>query len=146
MEGINRDNAADLFLRFVIDRARNGVIEGVEEGLSDGPPGRKPSPDAVARHMWFRALSTEDQSRVLEVIRECVDSAIFGVLGVLDGVSGGNPVEGKTSDFALELRAYADDEARAEDAPEMSVRINPPDTTEMLHDLFRLKLEETSGQ
>lgn len=146
MEGINRDGAADLFLRLVIDRARNGVIEGVEGALSGGPPGRKPSPGAVARHMWFRNLSTEDQSRLSEVIRESVDSAIFGVLAVLDGVSGGYPVEGRTSDFALELRTYANDEARAENVPEVSVRINPSDSTELLHDLLRWKLDETSGE
>jgi hypothetical protein len=146
MEGINRDGAADLFLRFVIDRARSGVIESVNQRLSDGPPGRKPPPDAVARHMWFRNLSTEDQTRVTEIIRESVDAAIFGVLVVLDGFSGGYPIEGTTSDFALELRTYANNEARADNFPEMSIRINPSDTTEFLHDLFQWKLEEASGE
>ena len=146
MQGMNRGSAADRFLRFVIERARNNVIEGIQEDLIDGPPGRKPSAGAVARHMWFRSLSTEDQSRVSEVIREAVDSAIFGVLVVLDGLSGGNPVEGTTSDFALELQTYADEETRRENAPEISVRINPSDTTEPLHDLFRWKLEEPSAE
>ena len=146
MEGMTRGDAADLFLQFVVERARNNVIEGVQEDLNDGPPGRKPSPDAVARHVWFRNLSPEDRSRVTEIIRESVDAAIFGVLVVLDGVSGGNPIEGTTSDFALELQTYADEDARAENAPEMSVRINPSDTTELLHDLFRWKLEELSAE
>lgn len=146
MEAINRDGAADLFLRFVIDRARNGVIESIKNDLASGPPGRKPSPYAVARHMWFRNLSAEDQSRVSDIIRESVDAAIFGVLVVLDGLSGGNPVEGTTSDFALELQTYAHDEARRENAPATSLRINPSDTTEPLHDLFRWKVEETSGE
>jgi hypothetical protein len=145
MERMNRGGAADLFLRFVIGRARNNVIEGIQEDLFDGPPGRKPSPEAVARHMWFRNLTTEDQSHVSEIIRESVDAAIFGVLVVLDGLSGGNPVEGTTSDFALELQTYADEETRRENAPEISVRINPADTTEPLHDLFRWKLEEPSA-
>jgi hypothetical protein len=144
MEGMSRDGAADQFLRFVIERARNNVIEGVQENLNDGPPGRTPSPDAVARHRWFRNLSPEDQSRVSDIIRESVDSAIFGVLVVLDGVSGGNPVEGTTSDFALALQTYTNEDARAENAPATSVRINPSDTTELLHDLFRWKLEEMS--
>ena len=144
MENANRDRAADLFLRFVIG-ARNNVIEGVHHNLNEGPPGRKPWPDAVVRHRWFRNLSTEDQSRVSEIIRESVDSAIFAVLVTLDGLSGGNPVEGTTSDFALELQTYTNEDARAENAPETSVRINPSDTTELLHDLFRWKLEEMSN-
>jgi hypothetical protein len=146
MKGMSRGGAADLFLRFVIERARNNVIEGIQEDLNEGPPGRKPSPDAVARHKWFQNLSPEDQSRVSEIIRESVDSAIFGVLVVLDGVSGGNPVEGTTSDFALKLQTYANEDARGENAPEISVRINPSDTTELLHDLFRWKLEEAGAE
>jgi hypothetical protein len=145
MEERTRGEAADLFLRFVIARALNNVIEGIQQDLNEGPPGRKPAADAVARHVWFRNLSPEDQSRVSEIIRESVDSAIFGVLVVLDGVSGGNPIEGTTSDFALELRTYTNEDARAENAPETSVRINPSDTTELLHDLFRWKLEEMSN-
>jgi hypothetical protein len=142
MREMRREGAADLFLSFVIERARNSVIEGIQEDLNEGPPGRKPSPDAVARHMWFRNLSAEDQSRVSDIVRESVDSAIFGVLVVLDGLSGGNAVEGKTSDFSLELQTYADEDARRANASEISVRINPSDTTEPLHDLFRWKLEE----
>lgn len=142
MDEINRDGAADRFLRSVINRARNGVIEDMKEDLNVGPPGRKPSPDAVARHNWFKSLSSEDQSRVGEIIRESVDAAIFGVLVILDGLSGGNPVEGTTSDFALELRTYADEHTRAENSAATSVRINPSNTTEPLHDLFRWKLEE----
>jgi hypothetical protein len=90
--------------------------------------------------VWFRNLNTEDQSRVSEIVREAVDSAIFGVLVVLDGLSGGNPVDGTNSDFALELQTYADEDARRANAPETSVRINQSDTTEPLHDLFRWKL------
>lgn len=137
MDAMTRGDAADLFLRFLIKRTRNSVIAGVKDDLTEGPPGRKPSQDAVARHMWFRNLSTQDQSRVSKIIRESVDSAIFGVLVVLDGLSGGNPVEGTTSDFALELQTYADEDTRRENAPEISVRVNPSDTTEALHDLFR---------
>jgi hypothetical protein len=146
MEGMTRDEAADLFLRFVIECARNSVIEGVRDVLNEGPPGRKPSPDAVARHTWFKRLSAEDQSRVSEVIRESVDSAIFGVLVVLDGMSGGVPIQGSVSDFSLSLQSYAGEGARAANVAETSIRINPSDTTELLHDLFRWKLEDENGR
>lgn len=143
---MNRNRAADLFLQFLIERARDGTVEGIHKRLSEGPSGRKPSAVAVSRHEWFRSLSAEDQSSVVSIIRESVDSAIFGVLVVLDGLAGGNPVEGVTSDFSLELQTYVDEDARGENAAEMSVRINPSDTTEPLHDLFRWKLEETSAE
>jgi hypothetical protein len=144
MAEMTREEAANLFLRFVIERARTGVIEGLLEDLNEGPPGREPSPDDIVRHRWFLSLSAENQERVSDVIREAVDSAIFGMLVILDGLSGGNPISETPSDFALELQAYPDDEARRENAPSLSVRVNPSDTTEPLHDLFRWKLEETS--
>ncbi|HUR80232.1 MAG TPA: hypothetical protein VM733_05675 [Thermoanaerobaculia bacterium] len=144
MEEITRDVATDRFLQFLIDRARNGTIEGIHEILSEGPAGRKPAAVAVARHEWFRGLSAEDQSRVVEIIHESVDSAIFGVLVVLDGLAGGNPVEGVTSDFSIALQTYVDEHARRDDAAKISVRINPSDTTESLHDRFRWKLDAMS--
>jgi len=80
----------------------------------------------------------------MEIIRESVDHAIFGVLAVLDGVAGGYPVEGVMSDFSLELQTYADGAARRENAAGLSVRINPSDTTVLLHDMFRWKLDAKS--
>jgi hypothetical protein len=145
MDAMDRNRAADVFLQFLIARARDGSIDGIRENLFEGPRGRKPSAVSVARHEWFRTLSVKDQSRVMDIIRESVDSAIFGVLAVLDGVAGGNPVEGVTSDFSLELHIYADEDTRKENAVQVSVRINPSDTTEPLHDLFRWKLEAGSS-
>lgn len=145
MNAFTRESATELFLQFVIERARNGVVEDIHGRLAERPAGRRPSPLSVARHEWFRDLSSEDQSRIMAIVRESVDSAIFGVLVVLDGLSGGNPIEGVTSDFSLELQTYTNEEARAGNAAETSVRINPSNTTELLHDLFRWKLEDRSN-
>ena len=140
---IDRNSAADLFLASVIERARNGVIKDVRTRLAEGPPGRRPSPDAVALSEWFRRLSSEDQTRITEILREAVDAAVFGTLVVLDGLSGGAPMKDVSSDFALSLQMYASEEARGANAPEASVRINPADTTEPLHDLFRWKMQDS---
>ena len=138
---IDRTSAADLFLLRVLDRARNGVINDLKFRLAQGPPGRKPPSTVTALSDWFRRLSSEDQTRVAEIIRESVDSALFGVLVVLDGLSGGAPNPQVASDFALSLQMYSNEQARDDNAPEISVRINPANTTEPLHDLFRWKLQ-----
>lgn len=140
---IDRTSAADLFLSRVIDRARNGVINDLGARLAQGPPGRKPSPIVAALSDWFGRLSSEDQAHVMEIIRESVDSALFGMLVVLDGLSGGAPDPRVASDFALSLQMYSNEQARDDNAPEISVRINPANTTEPLHDLFRWKLQDS---
>ena len=137
---MNRPEAADLFLSMILARARTGVIADLQAQLSEGPPGRKPAKSAVDRHEWFQNLGSDDKERTIELIGAAVDSAIFGVMVVLDGLSGGNPLEGVTSDFSLSLQTYASEQARSQNATDVAVRINPSDTTEPLHDLLRWKL------
>ena len=76
------------------------------------------------------------------VIREAVDAAIFGCLVLLDGMTGGPPVVGVVSDFALYLQTYENEEARQADKPNRRVRVNPAWTGEYLHDLFHFAVEE----
>jgi hypothetical protein len=143
---IDRKLAAELFLKHLIDRARNGVLDDTHNRLVHGPPGRKPSAAALALSEWFRNLNSDDQARVTEAIRAAVDSAVFGVLVILDGASGGPPLEDVASDFALSLQTYSSDDARNENAADVSVRINPADTTEPLHDMFRWMLQDAQSQ
>jgi len=96
----------------------------------------------LARHKRFRALGAEEQDLVMDVASETLKSVLFGVMIILDGLSGGNPIQDTTSDFALELRTYTSDAARTSDQPVASVRINPPSSTRPLHDLLLWRLEE----
>lgn len=60
-------------------------IKDVVETLED-PPGRRPPEKIKDLSHWFTALSEDDQSKVIEVIRQSVHAALFSSLCVLDGV------------------------------------------------------------
>ncbi|MCI0564485.1 MAG: hypothetical protein MN733_38940 [Nitrososphaera sp.] len=140
---LNRNEATDNFLQGVISIVYEGAIKAILSTLSDGPPGRKPREDLVRLSQWFKALDKEDQEQVQAVIRDAVDAAIFCFLVMLDNLTGGNPIQGQTSDFALYLQTYSDEEARKVDQSLVSVRINPAwSGEEDLHDMYRWKLEE----
>ncbi len=142
-ELLNSSEAAEIFLKMLIAQAYDGAIEGMKSYLEKGPPGRKPSQELVTLYQWFRNLDGESQKYVLTISRKAVDFAIFECLVLLDGLTGGNPIEGKTSDFAVCLQTYKDENARTTNSSQTSVRLNPAHTTDYdLHDKFRLILEE----
>lgn len=139
----DRNEAARIFLQMLISRAYDGGIDSVLSKLSKGPPGRKPREDWVRLSQWFRGLNEEDQEQVRAVIRDAVDAAVFGCLVLLDNLTGGNPIQGQTSDFALYLQTYSDEEARQGSQSLASMRINPAwSGDEDLHDMYRWMLEE----
>ncbi len=142
---MNSQQAAELFLSLLIDRAYNGAIGGTTSLLEKGPPGRKPRQDLVLLHQWFQDLDEESRGQVLNVVRQAVDAAVFGCLALLDGVAG-YPIEGKISDFAVYLQVYKDIDARKANSPTSSVRLNPAYTAEFLHDMYRWILQERVEQ
>lgn len=139
---LNRKEAVELFLSLLIARAYDGAIEGMTSNLEKGPPGRKPRQDLIILHQWFQSLDNKSREHVLAIIRQAVDAAVFGCLVLLDGLTGGNPVKEKTSDFAAYLQTYEDEDAREANSPQFSVRLNPAYTTEYLHDMFHWILQE----
>ncbi len=60
-------------------------VNGVKSILTD-PPGRKPSPGLVEMSVFFKNLNEKDKSMVMEIVRESVETSVFGFLCVLDGV------------------------------------------------------------
>lgn len=72
-----------------IDSIKQVVIEdsikSVQSNLKN-PPGRKPAHGLVELSEWFHSLDTENQSMILKLVRESVQTAVFGFLCVLDGV------------------------------------------------------------
>ncbi|MGH9850047.1 MAG: hypothetical protein ACREBD_09315, partial [Blastocatellia bacterium] len=101
---LNRNEATDNFLQGVISIVYEGAIKAILSTLSDGPPGRKPREDLVRLSQWFKALDKEDQGQVQAVIGDAVDAAIFCFLVMLDNLTGGYPIQGQISDFALYLQ------------------------------------------
>ncbi len=140
---LNRQAAAELFLRMLIARAYDEVIEGMVLDLNQGPPGRQPPRDFVLLHQWFQTLDNENRECVQLLIQKVAESTVFGCLVLLDGLTGGYPVKDKLSDFALYLQIYQEKSARISDSPQVSVRLNPAGTAdEDLHDMFLGILQE----
>jgi len=73
-----------------VDAIRAVVLEGsvkaVRENLVD-PPGRKPQEDLLIISQWYKNMNEKDKAKVEQIIRRSVRMAVFGFLGVLDGIS-----------------------------------------------------------
>lgn len=144
---MNREEAAQLFVRMLMARAYDGAIQATLSALESGPPGRKPSEDRIRRHRWFQSLDEQGREHVRAIAQEAVQAADFGSLVLLDGMTGGYPVQGQASDFALYLQIYADEDAFREDRPQESQRLNPNSAKgEDLHDIFKRILQERADQ
>jgi hypothetical protein len=129
----------------LIARGFDGVVNSVIGELESGPPGRKPAEDRLRLHQWYQTLDEPSRDRVRELVTHAVHGAVFGCLCLLDGVTGGWPVPGQLSDFAVYLQTYADEQAVRTDSPLSSVRVNPGSKEdEELHDLLNMILAKRS--
>jgi hypothetical protein len=142
MTPMNPEKAARRFLEMLIARARDGVLKGRASELENGPRIPKPSERDHSLYQWFQSLDSRGKANALSLMSACIDSTVFGCLVLLDGLTGGNPIKGETSDFALYLQTYQDEAARTVDAYESRVRINLPSQAMDLHDLFKIMLKE----
>jgi len=79
---MTRRKLVDTFVHIAIDE----VIDGEAEVLRD-PPGRRPPMDLVARSEWFVALEADEQSLVIDTMREVAYGALHRVLVALDGAT-----------------------------------------------------------
>ena len=70
----------------LLQAAITEVILGEVEMMLN-PPGRKPSPSLLARSKWFRALDSDEQSRVVDAMDAAAYGALHRVLVILDGAT-----------------------------------------------------------
>ncbi len=144
----NREEAAALFLDMLLVKARDRGIDSARSLLEQGPTGRGKPKDLVALHEWYANLRDEDRKFVQEAIREATESAVFGVLVLLDGCTGGLVRDGVAIQFALTLELR--DAAVQEQAPaDVAIRLNPMGVAaEYLHDMYwqALARRSASGQ
>jgi hypothetical protein len=78
---MNSTEFVDAIKRAVRDVAVEGMVK-----LYSNPPGRAPSQEIVETSKWYNSLDSRDKAMVQRVIKDSVDSAIFGLFSVLDGV------------------------------------------------------------
>ena len=51
-----------------------------------GPPGKEPEKKIVELSNWFNKLGSEDKIMVMKIVKESVETSVFGFLCVIDGV------------------------------------------------------------
>src|SRR5687768_12628173 len=78
------------FVTSVKEVVRNPAIDGVQETL-ENPPGRSPNKTILELSAWYKTLSETDRSRVKQIVEKSVDSALFGFLCLIDGVTSFDP-------------------------------------------------------
>lgn len=135
---LDRDACREIFVQFVIGCAFNRAIRVADSYLERFPGGREPREELLQLHEWYQALSERDRGLVQCVVREAAFTAVFGFMNLLDGTSGGNPIPGTVSQFAVYLETY---EHHRSEPPQLSVRVNDPQE-EDLHDLFARTVQE----
>lgn len=78
---MNSQEFVDIIKEVVVDDS----IKSVQNTLQK-PTGKSPAENLVALSKWYNNLNDGDKGMVLSVIREAVDTSVFGFLCVLDGV------------------------------------------------------------
>lgn len=109
------------FVQAIIEVIRDATISDTLENLKE-PPGRNPHKDDIKLSQWYSNLSNEDAENIAKIITITVDTSLFGVFAVLDGV---REIEDH-GEGELEL-AYKDTQGHT--------LINDPNC-EYLHDIY----------
>jgi hypothetical protein len=130
---ISEDEAAQKFLERILIIAYKGIENDFNSMLEEGLPGRVDDPSYCEG--WYKALKDKEKSIVREIIRAVIRETLFRVLVILDNRSGGTPIIGQPSDFALYLQSYSDWDSLAQNKPLDLTRFNSLKNDE-LHDMF----------
>jgi hypothetical protein len=88
----------------------------VQDSLSliTAPPGRRPPESLMELHRWYESLGNEDREMLRKVMAFTADSAVFGLLCLIDNV---RPVtEGYRETLSLKVRSASGEERQL--APE----------------------------
>jgi hypothetical protein len=117
-------DAATIFLRRVIDYSYHGSINGVQKLLEKGPTGRAIQPKKLELYEWYEKLDERERQMVLSIVEETAKNSVFSFLVVLDNKAIGPPIEDRSSDFAIYLQTYENDNDRFIYSPKTITRIN----------------------
>lgn len=78
---MNKEGFVNSIREAVIDTSINSVESNLVK-----PPGRAPREKSLELSEWFNGLDDRDQKMVMQVVKESVETSVFGFLCVLDGV------------------------------------------------------------
>jgi hypothetical protein len=127
-----RDRTDDLldvrqFVSVVVSAVRAPALQGTFNTLRQ-PPGRDPDAGLLQLAQWFRDLPEADRRMAARLLAHAVDSALFGMMCLLDGVLSVNPRPGVNQ--RLHLHAELEDGGRR-------LLNDPTGTNPELHDLYK---------
>jgi hypothetical protein len=117
---------AEKFIEYLKIFIRDSSIEDAIS-LFEKPPGRKPDDRIKKLSIWYNSLSKNDKENIKEVITEAIDSSIFGLLCVIDGVRALEDAEEKGK-----LKLYYSKEDK-------ETLLNKDDQ-EYLHDIYKRQI------
>lgn len=139
------DDAAQIFMKQVIDRVYGESLRTVRSQLEDPKLLKKSPKSDVQLFEWYANLDTESRKIFWKIIQKTISSTIFGFLVLLDNAVNA-PLPNQPSDFAIYLQAYKSWEDMGKNLPSMQVRFNSPFARNDLHDMLydELSKENTS--
>ncbi|WP_339146781.1 MULTISPECIES: hypothetical protein [unclassified Sutcliffiella] len=88
-----------LFIEAIVKYVRDSAIEDTVCNMED-PPGRKPRQKDLELAEWYNEQSASNKKMIKKALYEAVDTSLFGLFTVLDGV---RPVENITNKGTLKL-------------------------------------------
>jgi len=133
--------AAEVFADMVIDCVYDSSLHSMDRVLRTGLDRNGATEAERCLSRWFSELDQHDMLMVSRIVEQAVNSAVFGMLVLLDGATGGYPLTPTPSGFALYLHEYGTSEHESEE-PTSSVRIDGEATGTDLHDLYTWLLSQ----
>jgi hypothetical protein len=111
----------------IVREVRNDAINDTISFFTK-PPGRKPRKRHLDISNWLNSLNNDDQYRVRELIKESIDTSLFGLLCILDGV---RVIESEENRGHFKLFYYKDNQ---------EILLNNPEK-EDLHDIYNYLIQ-----
>jgi hypothetical protein len=75
-------------------------------------------------HEWYQNLDERDRQMVLAIVEETAKNSVFSFLVVLDNKVIGPPRVDRSSDFAVYLQTYENEQDRFIYSPKTIIRVN----------------------
>src|SRR5262245_53332563 len=130
------DKAAAEFAQRAVMIAYDSILQNCFSELEEGAKLPNPTKDRIDWITWYQCLHAVDRGRLRAIVQDAVEFAVFRFLVMLDNLSGGPPIEGCVSDYAVYVQVYGSLEERGTDHAVSKVRVNHPNSLWGLHDEF----------
>ncbi len=139
---MDQNDAIDIFMRRLANRAYFAPIEYINKILFDGPGQSNSNKSELELHNWFIGLNNQEKAIVQDMVDKTAFSVLFGVLVLIDNQTMGYPISDQVSDFAFYIQTYQNDSLMSENEYQGAIRLNHPKNNFDLHDLVSSYLKK----